>query len=92
MSDKTFDSISVMVVDDDDVLSQPAVTRIVENLRARVSLTALNGREAVERLEDRAVPVHLIICDVEMPEMGADSNSPAVSGTAPSRTARTSQS
>jgi two-component system chemotaxis response regulator CheY len=70
VSDQTFDSISVMVVDDDDVLSQPAVTRIVENLGARVSLAALNGREAMERLEDRAVPVHLIICDVKMPEMG----------------------
>ena len=35
MSDRTFDSIGVMVVDDDDVLSQPAVTRIVENLGAK---------------------------------------------------------
>ncbi len=61
MSDRTFDSISVMIVDDDDVLSQPAVVRIVENLGAQVALTALNGREAMERLEDPGVPVHLII-------------------------------
>ena len=69
MPDQSFDSIKVMVIDDDDMLSQTAIVRIVENLGASVELVAQNGREALELLQESEVSVHLIICDIEMPEM-----------------------
>ena len=69
MADNVFGSINVMVVEDQE-LAQRVVARILEDMGvASVAVTA-NGVEAIDRLKQSDPKIDLIICDIEMPEIG----------------------
>jgi CheY-like chemotaxis protein len=57
---------SVLVVDDDAAIAR--LVRLALRAAGFDAITAVNGAEALERLEDRAAD--LIVLDLEMPVMG----------------------
>jgi len=61
------DRYTILVVDDERVLRE-GCTLILKREGYRV-LTAANGQEALELL--RCEPVHVVLCDLKMPVMGA---------------------
>ena len=68
MSEPTVDSVNVMIVEDEQ-FSLQTLTRTVEKLGSDVVLTATNGKEALDKLQETDLAVDIIICDIEMPEM-----------------------
>jgi PAS domain S-box-containing protein len=63
------DGLRVLLVEDNDINRQVAV-ELIEGVGASVDV-AVNGREAVERLEAEGdpLPYHVVLMDVQMPEM-----------------------
>ncbi len=59
---------TIMVVEDHD-FQRRMTLRLLKDLGAETLLEAANGREALELLADRAEPVDIILCDLDMPEM-----------------------
>ncbi len=68
MTDNTFGSAKVMIVDN-EAFSRKYVTRILEAIGIGAIETALSGASALARLAELDADVHLVICDIEMPEM-----------------------
>ena len=68
MVEKIFNSVGVMVVDDEE-FARKHVTRILNRIGAGEVVTAGNGVEALERMGEPERDIDPIICDVEMPEM-----------------------
>ena len=60
-------TLTVLVVDDDDAVRR-IVARELEQAGFRV-LTASNGVEALAVLEQSGIEVHLIVCDLLMPQL-----------------------
>ncbi len=58
---------TILVVDDEEVLRQ-GCSRVLKSEGFR-PITAANGREALDLLA--AEPVHVVLCDLKMPVMGA---------------------
>lgn len=69
MSKDTFRTLRVLVVEDED-FSQKIVTMILTNLGFNKIVIAKNGVQALEKLASAPEPIHLVISDIEMPEMG----------------------
>jgi len=59
---------AVLIVDDNDDVRNLLVG--ILTLRAYVILTARNGRHALEVAAQHPAPIHLLVTDVAMPEMG----------------------
>jgi CheY-like chemotaxis protein len=66
--DKVFSGASVLVIDD-EAFSVSFVSRLLEGIGIGEIVTASNGAEALELLNDRRDGLDLIVCDVNMPEM-----------------------
>ncbi|NJK41265.1 MAG: response regulator [Acaryochloridaceae cyanobacterium SU_2_1] len=58
---------TVLVVDDSRTVRQ-MVTMVLESSGYQV-IQAIDGQQAIEKLEEHSVAVQLIVCDVEMPNM-----------------------
>lgn len=58
----------VLVVEDHD-FQRRTVARMLRSLGATEVLEAANGRQALQLLGDQVAPVHLVVCDLNMPEM-----------------------
>ena len=69
MSNQAFKSLGVLVAEDED-FSQKIVVMILTNLGFKKITVAKNGVQALEKLESAVEPIHLVISDIEMPEMG----------------------
>src|SRR5512139_1734096 len=61
------ENFTILVVDDEEVLRQ-GCSRVLQSEGFR-PITAANGKEALERLASE--PVHVVLCDLKMPVMGA---------------------
>lgn len=61
-------SCTIMVVEDHD-FQRRMTLRLLKDLGAGELLEAASGREALRVLGERAEPVDLIFCDLDMPEM-----------------------
>lgn len=59
---------TIMVVEDHD-FQRRMTLRLLMDLGAEKLMEAANGREALKLLADRGVPVDIILCDLDMPEM-----------------------
>ena len=68
MTDNTFGSAKVMIVDN-EAFSRKYVTRILEAIGIGAVETALSGADALARLAKTDADIDLVICDIEMPEM-----------------------
>lgn len=66
--EKLFSVASVMVIDD-EAFALYLVSEILEGMGIGEVITADNGAQAIEALEQRDGDLNLIVCDVEMPEM-----------------------
>jgi len=60
-------TLTVLVVDDDDAVRR-LITRELEEGGFRV-LTAADGQEALTVIEQSAIGVHLVVCDLVMPRL-----------------------
>lgn len=69
MAEPEFAHLNVMVVED-EAFSQSLVARLLDNLGVASVTVAANGSEALAKLESGDVHIDLVICDIEMPEMG----------------------
>jgi len=69
MSENLYASINVMAIDDEE-FSRKFLTKILNRIGIEDILFAENGVDALARLETLEKPLDLIICDIEMPEMG----------------------
>lgn len=61
--------VRVMVVDDSMVVRKLVIDLLGREPGVQVVASAVNGREALEKLADKALAVDLLTLDVEMPEM-----------------------
>ncbi len=68
MTDNTFGSAKVMIVDN-EAFSRKYVTRILEAIGIGAIETALSGADALAELTEADADIDLVICDIEMPEM-----------------------
>ncbi len=68
MTDNTFGSAKVMIVDN-EAFSRKYVASILEAIGIGAVETALSGADALERLAEADADIDLVICDIEMPEM-----------------------
>ncbi len=68
MTDNTFGSVKVMIVDN-EAFSRKYVTRILEAIGIGAVETAMSGADALARLAKTDADIDLVICDIEMPEM-----------------------
>lgn len=69
MTEDAFESLRVLVVDDEDY-SQQVVVLVLEKLGVGNVSVARNGKHALEVLGSALEPFDLVISDIEMPEMG----------------------
>lgn len=67
MGTPIFDAETVLVVDDDPEILE-LITFVLSRQSYRV-LEAANGQDALDVAADYAAPIHLIISDVNMPQM-----------------------
>ena len=68
MSDNTFGSVKVMIVDN-EAFSRKYVTRVLEAIGIGDIETFMSGADALARLAEADADIDLVICDIEMPEM-----------------------
>lgn len=68
MVEKLFQTVSVMVVDDEE-FARRYVSRILEQIGVSRIMTAENGAQALEQLGELESDLDLMICDIKMPEM-----------------------
>ena len=69
MAELEFAQLNVMVVED-ETFSQTLVVRLLEGLGVASVTAAANGADALAKFKAAKARVHLVICDIEMPEMG----------------------
>lgn len=69
MSEREFRILNVMAVED-EAFSQKVVSELLTNIGVHSVTVAENGAEALTKLEAADPAIDLIICDIEMPEMG----------------------
>ena len=69
MAELEFAQLNVMVVVD-ETFSQTLVVRLLEGLGVASVTAAANGADALAKFKAAKARVHLVICDIEMPEMG----------------------
>jgi two-component system, chemotaxis family, chemotaxis protein CheY len=69
MSDNVYASLTVMTVDD-EAFSRSYIARILLSIGIDSVIPAENGTDALAKLERLEGKLDLIICDIEMPEMG----------------------
>ena len=69
MPDDDFTFLNVMAVED-EAFSQEVVSKLLESIGVNSVTIAENGADAIARLAEAKAKIHLIICDIEMPEMG----------------------
>ena len=69
MPDDDFTFLHVMAVED-EAFSQQIVSRVLDEIGLASVTIAENGAEALTKLAGADPKIDLIICDIEMPEMG----------------------
>jgi len=69
MAESEFARLNVMVVED-EAFSQSLVARLLESLGVASVALAANGADALSKLATAEARVDVLICDIEMPEMG----------------------
>lgn len=68
VSDDVFSSLNVMVIED-EVFTQEVVSRILHTIGVKSVVVCENGADALIWLADTEEKIHLVVCDIEMPEM-----------------------
>ena len=69
MADNQFGSLNVMAVED-EAFTRDVVSRLLAEIGIGSVTVAENGADALAKLESAEAKIHLIICDIEMPQMG----------------------
>ena len=69
MTQDEFGSLRVLIVDD-ETFSLQLVVLVLEKLGVGKVSVAENGKQALEVMRTAEEPIHLVISDIEMPEMG----------------------
>ena len=69
MADGEFASLNVMAIED-EAFTREAITKLLESIGVNSVTIAENGADALTQLAKADAKIHLIICDIEMPEMG----------------------
>ena len=69
MSGQEIASLNVMTVED-EAFSQKVIAKVLEEVGVASVTVAGNGAEAITKLAQAEPKIHLIVCDIEMPEMG----------------------
>ncbi len=69
MADGEFASLNVMAIED-EAFTREAITKLLESIGVNSVTIAENGADALTQLAEADAKIHLIICDIEMPEMG----------------------
>ena len=69
MTDDDFTFLNVMAVED-EAFSQEVVSRVLDEVGMASVTIAENGADALAKLAKADPKIDLIICDIEMPEMG----------------------
>ena len=69
MTDDDFTFLNVMAVED-EAFSQEVVSRVLKEVGMASVTIAENGADALAKLAGADPKIDLIICDIEMPEMG----------------------
>ena len=69
MENAKFDSVNVLVIEDNELASR-VVVHILEKLGVDQVMTADNGANALEILKESNADIDICICDLEMPVMG----------------------
>lgn len=68
MNSSPFAAINVLSVDDEE-FARSMISRQLESIGVNKIIEATNGADALTCLEDSADDIHIIISDIEMPEM-----------------------
>ena len=69
MTSDEFSSLNVMAVED-EAFSVKVLEKVLEKVGVASVTVAGNGAEAMEKLSEAEPKIDLVICDIEMPEMG----------------------
>ncbi len=69
MSDDEFAYLNVMAVED-EAFSQKVIAKVLEEVGVASVTVAGNGAEALDKLAQAEPKIDLVVCDIEMPEMG----------------------
>ncbi len=69
MNDDVYDRLNVMVVEDEE-FSRFFLAKVLSSIGIENVTFAENGSDALAKLENLDTGLDLIICDIEMPEMG----------------------
>ena len=69
MTGDEFSSLNVMAVED-EAFSVKVLEKVLEKIGVASVTVAGNGAEAMEKLSEAEPKIDLVICDIEMPEMG----------------------
>ena len=69
MTSDEFASLNVMAIED-EAFSQTVLAKVLEEVGVNSVTMAENGADAITKLAEADAKIHLIICDIEMPEMG----------------------
>ncbi len=69
MTGDEFSSLNVMAVED-EAFSQKVIAKVLEEVGVASVTVAGNGAEALDKLAHAEPKIDLVVCDIEMPEMG----------------------
>ena len=69
MNGGDFSSLNVMAVEDES-FSQTVLAKVLEEVGVASVTVAENGAEALDKLAQAEPKIDLVVCDIEMPEMG----------------------
>lgn len=69
MTGDEFSSLNVMAVED-EAFSQKVIAKVLEEVGVASVTVAGNGAEALDKLAQAEPKIDLVVCDIEMPEMG----------------------
>ena len=69
MTGDEFSSLNVMAVED-EAFSQKVIAKVLEEVGVASVTLAGNGAEALDKLAQAEPKIDLVVCDIEMPEMG----------------------
>ena len=69
MTSDDFSSLNVMAVED-EAFARKVIAKVLEEVGVAAVTVAVNGAEALDKLAGAEPKIHLIVCDIEMPEMG----------------------
>ncbi len=69
MASDEFSSLNVMAVED-EAFSQKVIAKVLEEVGVASVTVAGNGAEALDKLAQAEPKIDLVVCDIEMPEMG----------------------